>query len=330
VPRNERGELFVSTQGGTKAVLAALAANLGIAATKFVAFLFTQSSSMLAESIHSVADSGNQGLLLLGQRQSARPADEEHPFGHGRARYIAAFLVGIVLFSVGGLFSVYEGVEKLRHPHELESGLVAVVILLIAVVLESYSFATAMRESNRTRGERSWWRFIREARAPELPIVLLEDLAAQLGLLFALAGVGLTLLLDDPIWDGAGTLAIGLLLLVVAVLVAVEAYGMLVGEAATPRTVATIRATLTGTPGVTDVIHLRTLHLGPDELLVAAKIGLPPAATMREVAATIDGAEAALRSAVPTPLRIFLEPDIRRDPHPAAPASGVETSAAPA
>src|SRR6185369_1241619 len=175
---------FVSTQGGTKAVLAALAANLGIAVTKFVAFLFTQSSSMLAESIHSVADSGNQGLLLLGQRKSTQPADENHPFGHGRARYIAAFLVGIVLFSVGGLFSVYEGVEKIRHPHELESGLVAVVILFIAVALESYSFTTAMRESNKSRGEKSWWKFIREARAPELPIVLLEDLAAELGLLF--------------------------------------------------------------------------------------------------------------------------------------------------
>ncbi|MCM3886681.1 cation diffusion facilitator family transporter [Frankia sp. R82] len=307
----------MSTQGGTKAVLAALAANLGIAVTKFVAFLFTQSSSMLAESIHSVADSGNQGLLLLGQRQSARPADEEHPFGFGRARYIAAFLVGIVLFSVGGLFSVYEGIEKLRHPHELESGLIAIVVLVVAVGMETFSFTTAIRESNHTRGGRSWWQFIREARAPELPIVLLEDLAAELGLLFALGGVGLTLLLDDPIWDGAGTLAIGILLLVVAILVAIEAYGMLVGEAATPATVATIRTTLAAAPGVSALIHLRTLHLGPDELLVAAKIGIPPAATMREVAATIDGAEVALRAAVPTRLRIFLEPDIPRDPQPA-------------
>ncbi|WP_163550132.1 cation diffusion facilitator family transporter [Candidatus Frankia nodulisporulans] len=303
----------MSTQGGTKAVLAALAANLGIAVTKFVAFLFTQSSSMLAESIHSLADSGNQGLLLLGQRQSARPADEEHPFGFGRARYIAAFLVGIVLFSVGGLFSVYEGIEKVRHPHELESGLIAIVVLVLAVGMESFSFATAIRESNHTRGDRSWWRFIREARAPELPIVLLEDLAAELGLLFALGGVGLTLLLDDPIWDGVGTLAIGILLLVVAILVAIEAYGMLVGEAATPATVSTIRTTLAAAPGVSGIVHLRTLHLGPDELLVAAKIGLPPSVTMREVAATIDGAEAALRAAVPTQLRIFLEPDVPRD-----------------
>ncbi|CAO5187478.1 Cation diffusion facilitator family transporter [Frankia sp. AiPs1] len=324
----------MSTQGGTKAVLAALAANLGIAVTKFVAFLFTQSSSMLAESIHSVADSGNQGLLLLGQRQSARPADEEHPFGYGRARYIAGFLVGIVLFSVGGLFSVYEGIEKIRHPHELESGLIAIVVLALAVGMETFSFTTAIRESNHTRGDRSWWRFVREARAPELPIVLLEDLAAELGLLFALTGVGLTLLLDDPIWDGAGTLAIGILLLVVAILVAVEAYGMLVGEAATPATVATIRATLAAAPGVNAVIHLRTLHLGPDELLVAAKIGMAPSVTMREVATTIDGAEAALRAAVGAQLRIFLEPDIPRDPQPASSAPsaepGPEASPAPA
>lgn len=315
----------MSTQGGTKAVLAALAANLGIALAKFVAFLFTGSSSMLAESIHSVADSSNQGLLLLGQRQSVRPADEEHPFGYGRARYIAGFLVGIVLFSVGGLFSVYEGIEKLRHPHELESGAVAIVVLLVAVALESYSLSTAVRESRKSKGDASWWRYIREARAPELPVVLLEDVAAEIGLLFALGGIGLTLLLDDPIWDGAGTLAIGVLLLIVAVAVAMETYGMLVGEAATPRTVTAIRTALAAAPHVTAVIHMRTLHLGPDELLVAAKIGTDTSLTMPEVARAIDGAEAALRAAVAIPMRIYLEPDIPRG----AP-EGVVASPAPA
>ncbi len=235
-----------------------------------------------------------------------------------------------MLFSVGGLFSTYEGVEKLRHPHELDSGLIAVIILLVAVVLESYSLSTAVRESSKTRGDRSWWQFIRQARAPELPIVLLEDLAAELGLIFALLGVGLTLLLDDPIWDGAGTLAIGILLLVVAVLVATEAYGMLVGEAATLEAVATIRGTLAAAPGVREVIHLRTLHLGPDELLVAAKIGIVPTATMREVAATIDGAEEALRASLAVPMRIFLEPDIPRDALPRPSASGTEATSAPA
>lgn len=304
----------MSTGGGTKAVLAALAANLGIALAKFVAFLFTRSSSMLAESIHSVADSGNQALLLLGQRQSVRPADEDHPFGHGRSRYIAGFLVGIVLFSVGGLFSVYEGIEKLRHPHHLESPLVAIVILVLAIGLEGFSFRTAITEARHHKAAESWWRFIRDARAPELPVVLLEDFAALIGLVFALAGVGLTSLLDDALWDAAGTLAIGVLLLIVAVVVAVESYGMLVGEAATPAVVAAIRAALAAAPSVTAVLDMRTLHLGPDELLVAAKIGLDPGLTVAEVAAAIDEAERLLRAAAPTTCRVYLEPDIPRTP----------------
>ncbi|OAA25391.1 cation diffusion facilitator family transporter [Frankia sp. EI5c] len=302
----------MSAEGGTKAVVAALLANLGIAVAKFVAFLFTRSSSMLAESIHSVADSSNQALLLLGQRQARQSADEEHPFGYGRSRYIAGFLVGIVLFSVGGLFSVYEGVEKLRHPHELESGLVAVVVLGIAIALESFSFRTAIKESRGLKGSASWWRFIRDARSPELPVVLLEDLAALCGLLLALGGVGLTLLLDEPLWDAAGTVAIGVLLLVVAVIVAMETYGMLVGEAAAPATVDTIRRTLASAPAVTSVIHMRTLHLGPDELLVAAKIGLESELTTVQVAAAINGAEDLLRAAVPSAVRVYLEPDMPR------------------
>jgi cation diffusion facilitator family transporter len=313
--------------GGKKAVLAALVANLGIALAKFVAFLFTRSSSMLAESIHSVADSGNQALLLLGQRQAAKPADDEHPFGHGRSRYIAGFLVAIVLFSVGGLFSVYEGIGKLRHPHELESGLVAIIVLVVASGLEGFSFRTAVAESRHGKGTASWWRFIREARSPELPVVLLEDLAALIGLLLALGGVGLTLITGDPMWDAAGTVAIGTLLLLVAGVVAVETYGMLVGEAATPAMVAAIRAAVAGTPAVTAVLDLRTLHLGPDELLVAAKIGLDPELTVTEVAGAIDDAERRLRAVVPITCRVYLEPDIRRGglvdepaPAPGAPA----------
>ncbi|MCK9904336.1 cation diffusion facilitator family transporter [Parafrankia colletiae] len=314
----------MSAEGSTKAVVAALVANLGIAVAKFVAFLFTRSSSMLAESIHSVADSGNQALLLLGQRKARQPADEEHPFGYGRSRYIAGFLVGIVLFSVGGLFSVYEGVEKLRHPHELESGVVAIVVLAIAIVLESFSFRTAIRESRHAKGPLTWWRFIREARSPELPVVLLEDLAALCGLLLALGGVGLTLLLDEPLWDAAGTLAIGILLLAVAVIVAIETYGMLVGEAAAPPTVETIRRALASAPAVTAVIHMRTLHLGPEELLVAAKIGIEPDLTAAQVAGAIDEAEALLRQAVPAARRVYLEPDILRVAagQPAVPGAG--------
>ncbi len=300
----------MSTQGGTKAVLAALSANLGIAVAKFVAFLITRSSSMLAESIHSVADSGNQVLLLLGQRRAARPPDEEHPFGYGRSRYIAGFLVGIVLFSVGGLFSVREGVEKLRHPHELDHGLVAIVVLLLATALEGFSLRTAIAEARHLKGDASWWGFVHGARAPELPVVLLEDLAALVGLVFALAGVGLTLATDDPVWDAAGTVAIGILLLAVATIVAVETQAMLVGEAATPAMVATIRGALAGSPHITRVIQLRTLHLGPDELLVAAKIGMDVELTLPAVARAIDGAEARLRAAVPIACRVYLEPDI--------------------
>lgn len=309
----------MSAGGGTKAVVAALLANLGIALAKFVAFLLTRSSSMLAESIHSVADSSNQVLLLLGQRQAKKPADSDHPFGYGRSRYIAGFLVGIVLFSVGGLFSVYEGVEKVRHPHEVSSGIVAITVLVIAVLLEAFSFRTAIVESKHAKGRLSWVRFVRQVRSPELPIVLLEDLAALFGLLFALVGVSATLLTDDPVWDAAGTLAIGVLLLTVAVVVAMETYAMLVGEAATPQTVAAIRAALTAAPKITSVIHLRTLHLGPDELLVAAKVALAEDLTVPGVTEAINGAEALVRAAVPEKTLIYLEPDIPHVPAPAAP-----------
>jgi cation diffusion facilitator family transporter len=319
----------VSASGGTKAVVAALAANLGIAVAKLVAFAFTRSSSMLAEAIHSLADSGNQGILLLGQRQGGKAPDAEHPFGYGRSRYIAGFLVGIVLFSVGGLFSVYEGVQKLRHPHHLESGAVAIIVLVVAIILESFSFRTAIRESRHVKGKTSWVGFIRESRAPELVVVLLEDLAALLGLVLALVGVGLTLILDDPIWDGAGTLAIGVLLLAVAVVVAMETYGMLVGEAAAPGTVAAIRAVLASSPHVTAVIDLRTLHLGPDELLVAAKIGLNSQLTANGVAEAIDDAEARLREAVPAAHRIYLEPAIPRVPETEGEVGAESAVAAP-
>jgi cation diffusion facilitator family transporter len=298
--------------------VAALLANLGIALAKFMAFLLTRSSAMLAESIHSLADTGNQGLLLLGKQHAKKPADADHPFGYGRSRYIAGFLVGIVLFSVGGLFSVYEGVEKVRHPHEISSAPVAIVVLIVAVALEAFSFRTAIMESLHVKGRLSWVQFVRQARSPELPVVLLEDLAALIGLIFALLGVSLTLALDDPVWDAAGTLAIGVLLLVVAVIVAVETYAMLVGEAATPQVVAAIRAALQGAPKINSVIHLRTLHVGPDELLVAAKVALVDDLTVPEVAAAIDEAETRLRAAVSEKLLIYIEPDIPRVPAPAA------------
>ncbi|HSP39510.1 MAG TPA: cation diffusion facilitator family transporter [Frankiaceae bacterium] len=297
----------------SRAIIAALLANLGIAVTKFAAFLITTSSSMLAEAIHSFADTGNQGLLLLGRKGAQKPADETHPFGYGRVRYVYAFLVAVVLFTVGGLFAIYEGYEKIRHPHELESAIVAISVLVVAIGLESFSLRTAVKETNHVKGEQSYWSFIKTSRIPELPVVLLEDCAALIGLVFALAGVGLALVLDEPRFDGVGTLAIGILLVVVAVILGVQMKGMLVGEAALPHEVEAIRAALADSEGVTRIIHLRTLHLGPEELMVAAKIETDHDAELARVASIIDGAEANIRAAVGTARVIFLEPDLLRE-----------------
>ena len=302
----------MSAEGGNRAVIAALGANLGIAATKLVAFALTQSSSMLAESVHSVADSGNQLLLLLGGRRAKQAATDEHPFGYGRARYFYAFIVAVVLFAVGGLFALFEAWSKWQAPHPIESWRwVPVAVLGVAIALEGYSLRTAVLASNRIRGPQGWVSFIRTAKAPELPVVLLEDVGAQLGLLCALVGVVLTLVTGDGRWDAAGTAAIGVLLVVIAVVLATETRSLLLGESASPVDVAAIRSALIG-PGVTSVIHLRTEHLGPEELLVGAKIEMPGATSAAEVAAAIDAAEARVRAAVPIARVIYLEPDLRR------------------
>ncbi|TXK18607.1 cation diffusion facilitator family transporter [Homoserinibacter sp. GY 40078] len=300
----------MSASGGTKAIIAAFLANLGIAVTKFIAWAFSGSSSMLAEGVHSVADSGNQLLLLLGGRQARKQADAEHPFGYGRERYVYAFVVSIILFSVGGVFSLYEGIEKLTHPHPLENAWLPILVLAIAIVLESLSLRTAVRESNHTRGTQSWIQFVRRAKQPELPVVLLEDVAALTGLVFALAGVGLTIATGDNLWDGIGTIAIGVLLIIVAIILGVETKSLLVGEGATPSDTQKILAAFNGHPQVEAVIHMKTLYLGPDELLVAAKIAVPKATRAVEVAAAIDAIEADVRAAVPAARVIYLEPDI--------------------
>jgi len=301
---------------GRAAIFAALAANLGIAVTKFIAYAVSGSSSMLAEAIHSVADSGNQALLLLGGARARRAADAEHPFGYGRDRYVYAFLVAVVLFVVGGVFSLYEGIHKLQHPEDLTNAIVPLVVLVIAIGLETFSLRTAMREIAKVRGDATLWQFIRHARSPELPVVALEDIAALTGLMFALLGVGLTVVTDDPVWDAIGTIFIGLLLLVVAVILGMETKSMLVGESATPAQVRAIRAALEEGPDITAVIHMKTMHLGPDELLVAAKIAVDGTDTAAEVARAIDAAEARVRAAVPIARVIFLEPDLLRRPVP--------------
>ena len=318
----------MSTSGGTKAVVAALLANLGIAISKFVAFVFTASSSMLAESIHSVADSGNQALLLLGGQRARRVATPQHPFGYGRERYVYAFLVAVVLFTVGGLFALYEGWHKLQEAreghHTLASPQWAVGVLVVAIVLESFSFRTAIRESNHVRGSLSWVQFVRRAKAPELPVVLLEDLAALLGLIFALFGVGLAWLTHDTLWDAVGTLLIGTLLVLVAVVLAIETKSLLLGEAASPDVVARIGAALVDGDDIDRVIHMRTLHLGPDELLVAAKIAVRAGASAERVARAIDAAERRVRGAEPSARVIYLEPDIYAPERAATPVASPE------
>ena len=308
----------MSAEGGTKAVVAALLANTGIAVTKFLAFALTGASSMLAEGIHSVADAGNQLLLLLGGKRSRREATPQHPFGFGRERYIYSFLVAIVLFSVGGLFALYEAYHKWHEvheglPNELLDGKwwwVAIVVLAGAIVMESFSFRTAIKESNRTRGEASWVDFVRRAKSPELPVILLEDLAALIGLVLALLGVSLSKLTDNGYFDVASTAAIGVLLVLVAIVLAIETKSLLLGESASPQAQTRLRDSIEATTGIDRVIHMKTLHLGPEELLVGVKIGVPQDATAAQIAESIDAAERAMREAEPTARVIYVEPDI--------------------
>jgi cation diffusion facilitator family transporter len=302
----------MSTAGSKRAIIAALLANAGIAVAKFIGFLITNSSSMLAEAVHSVADTSNQGLLLWGQRQANKAPDALHQFGWGRSRYFYSFVVALVLFTLGAAFALYEGYEKVVHPHELTSPYVAIAILVVAICLEGYSFRTAVVESRPLKGSGGWWRFIRTSRNPELPVVLLEDTGALVGLVLALAGVGLTMATGNPIWDGIGTLCIGALLAVIAVILMIEMHSALIGESATPAEGAAIVAALEQTENVDRLIHIKTQYLSPEELLVGAKIALPPGTDLATVAATIDAAEVAIRAAVPAAKIIYLEPDLDR------------------
>jgi cation diffusion facilitator family transporter len=306
------GMVGTVTEGSQRAIIAAFLANLGIAVAKFIGFAFTGAASMLAEAVHSVADTSNQGLLILGGRRARRPPTPEHPFGYGRERYFWSFVVAVVLFTAGALFALFEGEEKLRHPHELEAVGWAVGILVVGIVLEPFSLRTAVRESAHVKGPMSWRAFVRHAKVPELPVVLLEDVGALLGLTFALAGVGLAEITGNPRFDALGSLAIGLLLAVIAITLAAEMKSFLIGEAAAPEQVGRIAAAIEGTGGVQRLVHLRTEHLGPEELLVVAKIAVDGKAEAADTAALIDRAEAAVRSVVPEARLIYLEPDVER------------------
>lgn len=312
----------MSASGGGKAIIAAFLANLGIAIAKFIAWALSGSASMLAEAIHSVADSGNQLLLLLGGRKARRQADREHPFGYGRERYVYAFVVSIILFSLGGLFAIYEGIDKLTHPHPLDEQWwwLPLVVLVVAIALESFSLRTAVRESNRVREKgQSWVSFVRHAKAPELPVVLLEDIGALTGLVFALLGVGLTIITGDSVFDTIGTLMIGVLLVLIAIILGVETKSLLVGEGANRGDHDRIVDAIVEGDEVERLIHIKTLYIGPDELLVAAKIALHADKSVRDAAADIDAIEARIRAAVPVARAIYLEPDVYRlalDPEP--------------
>jgi cation diffusion facilitator family transporter len=307
---------------GTRAVIAALVANLAVAAAKFTGFFFTGSSSMLSEGVHSVADSGNQGLLLLGGRRAKKAATEEHPFGYGRERYFWSFVVALVLFSLGCLFAIYEGIHKVQHPEPIESPEWAFAILGFAILAEGFSFRTAAREAAKIKGDASYWQYIRRAKAPELPVVLLEVLGALVGLVLAIAGVTASVLTDDGRWDGYGSVAIGVLLGVIAVVLVVEMKSLLIGEGASRKDVEAIRAAIEIDPDVVRVIHLRTEHLGPEELLVGTKVEFLHELTMPEVAGAIDRVERSIRAGVPSARLIFVEPDVH-DPERGAAASFV-------
>ncbi|KQO62359.1 cation diffusion facilitator family transporter [Curtobacterium sp. Leaf261] len=303
----------MSASGGNKAIFAALGANVGIAIVKFIAAAISGSASMLAEGVHSLADSVNQILLLLGGRKAKRLADEEHPFGYGRERYVYAFVVSIILFSVGGVFSLYEGIEKLEHPHPLENWWLPILVLLISIGLEGFSLRTALKEARPHKGGQSWVQFVRRAKAPELPVVMLEDTAALLGLVFALFGVGLTAITGNGLFDAIGTILIAALLIAVAVILGIETKSLLVGEGASEADVTAIKRAVLDGPEVDSIIHMKTLYLGPEELLVAVKVAVDAERRVGDVAAGIDTLEARVRAAVPIARVIYVEPDVRHD-----------------
>lgn len=302
----------MAASGGTRAIIAALLANAGIALAKFIGYLVTGASSMLAEAVHSVADTSNQLLLLIGGRRARRAATPQHPFGYGRDRYFYSFVVALLLFALGAVFAIYEGIHKLEHPEPLTTPVVAITILAIALVLEGFSFRTAIHESRPLKGDTSWWGFIRQSKVPELPVVLLEDLGALVGLILAFLGVGLSVLTGDTVFDAVATIAIGILLGVIAIILIVEMKSLLIGEGALPGVLSRIVEGLETPDAVERVIHIRTQYLGPEELLVAAKLALRPGLPVEEVARAIDAAEARVREAVPEARVIYLEPDLDR------------------
>jgi cation diffusion facilitator family transporter len=302
----------MSASGGNKAILAAFAANLAIAVAKFVGFLVTGASSMLSEAIHSVADTGNQALLLLGRRRADKDADEHHQFGYGRERFFWAFVVAVVLFALGSVFAIYEGIHKIQHPEELTSPAVAIGILVFALLAEGFSLRTAMRESALLRGDDSWWGFIRHSRVPELPVVLLEDFGAMTGLVIALSAVLVSMATGNGVYDGVGSVAIGVILGVIAVVLCIEMKSLLIGEPAMPEDRRRLRVAIETSPGVVRLIHERTEYIGAEQVLLAAKVEFDQELGVAGLADAINTLEANVRAAVPAIELVYIEPDLYR------------------
>lgn len=303
----------MSAGGSKRAVVAAMLANLGIAIAKFVAFLVTRSTSMLAEAVHSLADTSNQILLLFGGARARREATPLHPFGYGRERYFWAFVVSIILFTLGALFAIYEGINKVIEPHTIESPQWAIGTLLIAIVLEGLSFRTAIHEARLVKRDAGWIQYIRRSKVPELPVILLEDFGALVGLLFAFVAISLSVVTDNGVFDGVGSLFIGALLLVIALVLATEMKSLLIGEAADPAVEEEIVVAIEESDPVTALIHLRTEHIGPEDLLVVAKVEFREDLRMRDLAGAVDLVESNIRQRVPEARMLFIEPDVRRE-----------------
>ena len=294
-----------------KSVLAALGANTAIAIAKFAAAAISGSSAMLAEALHSVADTGNQALLLLGLKRAERPPDEQHPFGHGKARFFWGLLVAVSLFTVGGGFSIWQGVDGLIHGHELPDPKVALVVIALAVCFEGYAWHTAYRQLDQTRRGRGVWGALRESKDPEVLTVLAEDTAAISGLLVAALGIGLASLTGEAAFDAAASVLIGLILLVVAFLLGRENAQLLIGEGIDPMAREAIERAIREADGVEDLLELLTMHLSPEEVLVTADARFRDDLSTEEIARTIDRVEAAIREVAPEATRIYVEPEIR-------------------
>ena len=292
-----------------KAILLALGANFAIFVTKLFAAAITGSGAMMAEAVHSLADCGNQGLLLLGIRQARRPPSDEFPLGWGRALYFWSFLVAILLFSVGGLFSIYEGIHKLTHPEPLKWPWLALGVLVFGIIAESLSMRGCMQEVNKARGTQNLWTWFRETRSSELLVIFGEDLAALIGLCLATLAIGLTMLTGNLMFDAAGTIAIGVLLIIVAALVAIEVKALLIGQGIEPRRRDELMAFLNARPEVAEVLNLITLQMGPD-VMVAVKARMQPAAGDRALIDAINTVEAAMKAEFGDVRWSFFEPDI--------------------